>query len=132
MTWLVPAAALLLVSEVLVRGYRSRWSREVLRFGAVLPPAIAAIAFSSTDGSLELFAGILGVLAFGAALLRGSAGYAIAGGIALFVVVNEVGFRHFAQSVGFPVVLIVSGITLLALAAGLFRLRPILTRQRNA
>jgi hypothetical protein len=131
-TWLLPAAALVLVSEVLARGHESRWAREVLRFGAVLPPAIAALAFSSTDGSLELFAGILGVLAFGAALLRGSAGYAIAGGIVLFVVVNEVGFRHFAQSVGFPVVLIVSGITLLALAAGLFRLRPLLTRQRNA
>jgi hypothetical protein len=131
-TWLVPAAALVLVSEVLARGHESRWAREVLRFSAVLPPTIAALAFSSTEGSLELFAGALGVLAFGAALLRGSAGYAIAGGIALFVVVNEVGFRHFAQSVGFPVVLIVSGVTLLALAAGLFRLRPILARRRNA
>jgi hypothetical protein len=48
------------------------------------------------------------------------------------VVVNEVGFRHFAQSVGFPVVLIASGVTLLALAAGLFRLRPVLARQRTA
>ena len=131
-TYLVLAALLVLVSEVLARGPERRWAREVLHFGAVLPPAVAALAFSSSDSTLELLAGVLGALALGAAVLRGSAGYAIGGGIALFVVVNEVGFRHFAQSVGFPVVLIASGVTLLALAAGLFRLRPVLARQRGA
>jgi hypothetical protein len=131
-TYLALAAVLVLVSEVLARGTERRWAREVLHFGAALLPAVAALAFSSTDSTLELLAGVIGALALGAAVLRGSAGYAIGGGIALFVVVNEVGFRHFAQSVGFPVVLIASGVTLLALAAGLFRLRPVLARQRTA
>jgi hypothetical protein len=40
----------------------------------------------------------------------------------------EVGFRHFAESRGFRVVLIVSGITLFAVAGGLVRLLPLLRR----
>lgn len=129
-SWLVPAAALGLLSETLTRGHERRWAREVLRFATVIPPAFAALGFSnlSDGGSLEFFAGFLALAAFGLALMRGSAGYAIAGGIALFVVVNEVGFRHFAQSVGFPVVLIVSGITLFAVAGVLLGLLPRLRR----
>jgi hypothetical protein len=118
------------VSEVLTLGSERRWAREVLRFALVIVPTFTALGYSSAldAGSLEYFAGFVALAAFGMALLRGSAGYAIAGGIGLFVVVNEVGFRHFAQSVGFPVVLIVSGITLFGVAGGLFGLLPRLRR----
>jgi hypothetical protein len=130
LTWLTSGAALVLISETIARGSERRWAREVLRFAAMLPPIVAALVFSSLDTTLELFAGLLSVACLGAAILRGSAGYALAGGIGLFVVVNEVGFRHFANAVGFPVVLIASGVTLLAVAAGLFRFLPLLTGRR--
>jgi hypothetical protein len=128
--WLVGAAGVAILSEAVTSGHGRRWAREVLRFASVAPPAFAALAFSYSSGAgdLEWFAGFLALAAFGVSWLRGSAGYAIAGGVALFVVVNEVGFRHFAQSVGFPVVLIASGITLFAVAGGLFGLLPRLRR----
>jgi len=129
-TWLVPAAVLALMAETIVSMPDRRWAREILRFMAVLPPAITALVFStqSDGGGLEYFAGALALGAFGLAYLRRSGGYAIGAGVALFAVVNEVGIRHFAQSVGYPIVLIVSGITLLGVAAGLFRLLPRLRR----
>jgi hypothetical protein len=129
-TWLLPGVILAVLAEALTRGPDRRWAREVLRFAALLAPACAALGFSNLpDGAaLELFAGSLALSAFGFAYLRGSAGFAISGGVALFIVVNEVGFRHFAQSLGFPVVLIVSGITLLVVAGSLFRLLPRLRR----
>jgi hypothetical protein len=125
-TWLVAAAAVALIGESFTRGHERRWAREVLRFATIIPPAFVALGFSNvTDGGgLEFLAGFIALLAFGLAYVRSSAGYAIAGGITLFVVVNEVGFRHFAQSVGFPVVLIASGLTLFAVAGGLFGLLP--------
>jgi hypothetical protein len=130
LTWLVPGAVLAILAETVARPHERRWAREILRFASVVPPTIAALVFSNagSTGDLEWFAGILAVGAFGLSLWRGSAGYAIAGGVALFIVVNEVGFRHFASSLGFPVVLIVSGITLFAVAAGLVRLLPRLRR----
>jgi hypothetical protein len=130
-TWLVPAAVLALMAETIVRLPDRRWATEILRFMAVLPPAVAALVFStqSDGGSLEYFAGALALAAFGLAYLRMSGGYAIAAGLALFAFVNEVGVRHFAQSVGYPIVLIVSGSTLLGVAAGLFRLLPRLRRR---
>ena len=129
-TWLVSAVVVALIGETLTRGHERRWAGEVLRFATITPPAFAALAFSSLPdgGALEYLAGFLALIAFGLAYLRSSAGYAIAGGTALFVVVNEVGFRHFAQSVGFPVVLIASGLTLFAVAGGLFGLLPRLHR----
>jgi hypothetical protein len=128
-TWLVSAVAVALIGATLTPGSERRWSREVLRFATIVPPAFTALGWSLSDGgSLEFLAGFLALLAFGLAYLRSSAGYAIAGGITLFVVVNEVGFRHFAQSVGFPVVLIASGLTLFAVAGGLFGLLPRLRR----
>lgn len=130
LTWLVPGALLAALSELIARGYQRRWAREILRFGAVLPPVISALIISGSSGAedLEWFAAILAVGAFGLAFVRGSAGYAIAGGIGLFVVVNEVGFRHFAQSLGFPIVLIASGVTLFAVAGGLVGMLPRLRR----
>jgi hypothetical protein len=130
-TWLVPAAVLALMAETIVHLPDRRWAREILRFMAVLPPAVAALVFSSQSdgGMLEYFAGALALAAFGLAYLRRSGGYAIAAGLALFAFVNEVGVRHFAQSVGYPIGLIVSGSVLLGVAAGLFRLLPRLRRR---
>jgi len=130
LTWLGPAIALLALSETLTLGHERRWAREVLRFMVVLPPLLSALIFSSPQDStdIELFAGLIAVAGFGLAFVRGSAGYAIAAGIGLFIFVNEVGFRHFSSSLGFPVVLIISGIALFAIAGGLVgilrRLRP--------
>ncbi len=131
LTWLVPAAVLAVLSETIAGGRERRWAREVLRFAVVVPPTTVALAlsFNADGGNLEYFAAVFALAAFGLALARSSAGYAIAGGVALFIVVNEVGFRHFAQSLGFPVVLIVSGITLFAVAGGLVRLLPRLRRR---
>jgi len=128
--WVFGGVVLAALAESVTRGHDRRWAREVLRFAAILPPAIAALVLSFNSGGedLEMFAAVLALVAFGLALVRGSAGFAIAGGVALFIVVNEVGFRHFAQSLGFPVVLIVSGITLFAVAGGLVRLLPRLRR----
>jgi hypothetical protein len=130
-TWLVAAVILAILSETITRGHERRWAREVLRFAVLLPPTISALSlsFNADSNYLEYLAIVFALVAFGLARARGSAGYAIAGGVALFIVVNEVGFRHFAQSLGFPVVLIVSGITLFAVAGGLVRLLPRLRRR---
>ncbi len=126
-----PALVLAILSESITLGHERRWAREILRFTVVLPPTIAALSlsFSSDGGGLEYFAVVFAIAAFALALARGSAGYAIGGGVALFIVVNEVGFRHFEQSLGFPVVLIASGITLFAVAGGLVTLLPRLRRR---
>jgi len=68
------------------------------------------------------------VAAFTAAVARSSAGYAIAAGLGLFITVMEVGFRHFANTLGFPVLLIAAGLLLLAIAAALVVLLPRLRR----
>ena len=127
----VPAVILAILSETVARGHERRWAREILRFAVVLPPTVSALAlsFSADGGYLEYIAVVLALVAFGLARARSSAGYAIAGGVALFIVVNEVGFRHFEQSLGFPVVLIASGITLFAVAGGLVTLLPRLRRR---
>ena len=130
LTWIGPSLVLLALSETIVRGPDRRWAREVLQFAVILPLLIVTLIISNASHTtdLELFAGFVAAAGFGFALLRGSAGYAIAAGIGLFIFVNEVGFRHFADTVGFPVVLIVSGIALFAIAGGLVgvvrRLRP--------
>lgn len=128
--FLVAGGALAILAETVTHAYDRRWAREVLRFMAVLSPVIAALVFSTQpdNSTLETFAGVLAVGGFGLALARGSAGYAIASGIGLFLFVNEVGFRHYSDVLGFPVVLIISGIALFAIAGGLVgvlrRLRP--------
>jgi hypothetical protein len=123
-TWLIAGAALITLAELLTRGSERLWAREVLRFLGVLPTSAAALILSGLDTNLEILAAVLAVAGFALAVLRGSAGFAVAGGVALFVVVNEIGFRHFAQSVGFPVVLLASGLTLLIVAGGMFKLLP--------
>jgi hypothetical protein len=128
--WLASAVALGLASEVLTVGPERLWAREVVRFAAVLPPIVAALVFSSSDTTLEFLAGFLVAVAFGCAVIRSSAGYAISAGVALFLLVSEVGARHFAQSLGFPIVLVASGITLILVAAGMFQILPRLAGQR--
>ena len=125
-TWLGGGLLLAVLAETILRSGGGSWAREILRFAALTPVAIAALVFSFQDGggSLEYVAPAVAVAGFVAAYLRGSGGYAIGGAVALLIVVNEVGFRHFATSVGFPVVLIASGLTLFAVAGGLFRLLP--------
>ncbi|HZQ50152.1 MAG TPA: DUF2157 domain-containing protein [Candidatus Dormibacteraeota bacterium] len=121
LTWIVPAAAILGLSETITRGIGRTWARELLRFMVILPLLIVTLVISNASQAtgIELFAGFVAVAGFGLALTRSSAGYAIAAGIGLFIFVNEVGFRHFSNTLGFPVVLIISGIALFAIAAGL-------------
>jgi hypothetical protein len=128
--FLVAGGALAGASELVTRGPERTWAREVLRFFSLLVPVLFALVLSAQpdDVTLEVFAGLLAVAGFGLALARVSAGYAIAAGVALFVFVNEVGFRHFSDALGFPVVLIISGIALFVIAGGLVgllrRVRP--------
>ena len=113
-------------------GPRRGWATEILRFLGILPPVLTAIFMAYANGGLEAFAAGLSVLAFVVSIPRGSGGYALAGGVSLFAVVLEVGFRHFAQTLGFPVVLIASGLILLAVAVGLVRLLPRLAGRGRA
>lgn len=115
-----------MVAETITRAADRLWAREILRFGAVFPPTVSALVFSASPhgAELEYFAALIPLAAFALDRYRSSAGYAIAGGVSLFMVLDEVGFRHFASSVGFPIVLIGSGITLLALAVGLLHWLP--------
>ncbi len=76
---------------------RSAWGSVQAADGdaSAVPATFAALAFSNmSDGSsLEGFAGLMAVGAFGLALWRSSAGYAIASGITLFLVAGGlVGF----------------------------------------
>jgi hypothetical protein len=129
LTWLAGGVLLAGVAEWL-RRKQSGTAAEVLRFAALLPLVVAALVLSFiSDGWLEPVAVMLSLAGFGLALVRASAGYAIAGGLGLFIAVNEVGFRHFASQVGFPVVLIVSGLALLGIAGALLRLLPQLRRR---
>ena len=123
----------LVIGAELGRTRRATWAAELLSVAAVIPPVIAALILSnlSSGNGLEAFAAGLAITAFAASILRSSGGYAIAGGIALFIVTLDVGFRHFAQSLGFPIVLIASGVVLLAVAAALVRLLPRLARDRR-
>src|SRR5260370_36567160 len=113
-TWLVPAVILAVLSEAVTRGHERLWAREVLRFAVAVPPTIVALFLSANaeGGAFEYFAAVFALAAFGLALARSIAGYATAGGGTLVTVLTEAGFRDFAQSLGFPVVLILSGVTL--------------------
>lgn len=128
------AGAVLAICSEIGRARKWTWSVEILVFIAVLPPVIAALTMSNypaAGGGLESLAAGIAILAFVASIPRGSGGYALAGGVSLFLTTLEVGFRHFAQSLGFPVVLIASGLVMLALAVALVRLLPRLARRRS-
>lgn len=123
--YLLGAALLVAFSELLVRRNSAGWAVEVLRFMAVLAPVTSALGFSYLIGvPFEGLAGALALGALAAAMVRKSGGYVISGGLGLFSVVMEVGFRHFAQTLGYPVLLIASGLLLLAIAIAMVRVLP--------
>jgi hypothetical protein len=126
--WAVAGGLLIGLAEL--TNFQPGAAREILRFLGIFAPIVAAQQIAGSDYlPLELVAGAVAVAAFGAAVRRASVGYAIAGGLGLFVFVLGIGLRHFSQSLGFPVVLIISGVALLALAFITTRLLPTLGRR---
>ena len=119
----------LLFGAELSRRKKSRWATEILAFAALfLPPLIAyASARGDQDIALELVGGVIALLAFAGAVMRSSAGYAIAGAVGVFGLVVELEVRHFANNLGFALVLITSGLALLAISYLTARLIPRLT-----
>jgi predicted membrane protein DUF2157 len=122
---------LLLSSAEYARGLRIVWATEILAFGGLLIPVVAAFfAAGDADLPLELLGGALAALAFVAAVTRGSAGYAIAGGLGLFGFVLDIELRHFQSSLGFSVSLVIAGLALLAIGYLLARVVPGLRSDR--
>jgi hypothetical protein len=80
------------------------------------------------DLALELMGALISLVGFGAALLRSSGGYAIAGAVGVFGFVLEIELRHFQDSLGFALILITSGVAMLALSYLTARLLPRLAR----
>lgn len=106
------------------------WATEVLAFAG--PSMVIITAFITAQNGnlpLEIFAGLLACVAFGASVYRGSAGYAFAGGVGLFGFVLDIEFRYFQSSLGFAVSLVISGLVLLGIALLLARLLPRLRRE---
>jgi hypothetical protein len=122
--YLLVGAVLLGSAELLIARSTRGWTPEILRFFAINGTIGAALGLSYQDASLEVLAALLALAALGLAVPRRSIGLVISGGLGLFAVVVEVGFRHFAQTLGYPVVLIASGLVLLAIAAGMVRVLP--------
>lgn len=123
------AALPILAAAEFGRRLRVVWATEVLAFigasAAILPALIAA---TDQDLSVQVFGGLLALAAFAAAVYRGSAGYALAGGIGLFAFVLDIEFRYFQSSLGFAVSLVISGLALLGIALLLARIVPRLRR----
>ena len=90
---------------------------------------VAFIVAGDGNLPLELMGGLLAVGAFAAAVYRGSAGYALAGGVGLFAFVLDIEFRYFRSSLGFAVSLVISGLALLGIALLLAQLVPRLQRK---
>lgn len=124
-------AALLLIAAELNRRVSRRWAAEILAFAAFLIPPLVAYtsAAGDQDIALELVGGAIALLAFGAAVVRSSPGYAIAGAVGVFGFLLELQLRHFQSSLGFALVLITSGLALVALSYLTARLIPRLGSQ---
>lgn len=124
------AGALLVIAAEATRQLRMRWPPEVLAFAALLGPVIVAyiVPRNTQDVPLELLGGLVSLAGFGAAVLRSSAGYAIAGAIGVFGFVLEVELRHFQNDLGFALILVTSGLALLGIAYLTARLLPRLAR----
>ncbi len=116
-------AILVVGAELSRRGHR-RWSTEILAFAAFLIPPLAAYTSPPDLVVLELVGGLIAGLAFAAAVLRSSAGYAIAGAVGVFGFVLELELKHFQNSLGFALILITSGLALLAISYLTARLIP--------
>ncbi|HKV31811.1 MAG TPA: VOC family protein [Candidatus Dormibacteraeota bacterium] len=122
-------AAILVAAAEYGRQEKVIWATEVLAFAG---PSMAIITafITAQDGNLalEIFGALLAGAAFAASVLRGSAGYAFAGGVGLFAFVLDIEFRYFQSSLGFAVSLVISGLVLLGIALLLARLVPRLRR----
>jgi len=122
-------AAILVATAEYGRQEKVIWATEVLAFAG---PSMAIITafITAQDGNLplEIFGALLAGAAFAASVIRGSAGYAFAGGVGLFAFVLDIEFRYFQSSLGFAVSLVISGLVLLGIALLLARLVPRLRR----
>ena len=121
----VVVAIVLLAGAEYGRRSKTLWATEILAFiGLTTPIVVAFIVAGDGNLPLELLGGLLAVGAFAAAVYRGSAGYALAGGVGLFAFVLDIEFRYFQSSLGFAVSLVISGLALLGIALLLTRLLP--------
>jgi len=121
----VGMAVILLAGAEYGRRLKILWATEILGFFALTISIVVAFIVAG-DGNLplELLGGLLAVGAFAAAVYRGSAGYALAGGVGLFAFVLDIEFRYFRSSLGFAVSLVIAGLALLGIALVLTRLLP--------
>jgi Predicted membrane protein (DUF2157) len=123
------AGLVLVIGAEYGRSRGVRWATEILALaGGVLPIIVAFIAASDSDLALQIFGGLLAGAAFAVAVVRGSAGYAFAGGVGLFAFVLDIEFRYFRSSLGFAVSLVIAGLALLGIALLLARIVPKLRR----
>jgi len=120
----VAAGALLAIAAEAARQRQMRWPPEVLAFAAVLVPAVVAYSVADQNLPLELLGGVISLAGFGAAVLRSSGGYAIAGAMGVFGFVLDIELRHFENSLGFAVILVTSGLALVGIAYLTARLLP--------
>jgi hypothetical protein len=121
----VGVAIVLLAGAEYGRRLKILWATEILGFfGLTIPIVVAFIVAGDGNLPLELLGGLLAVGAFAAAVYRGSAGYALAGGVGLFAFVLDIEFRYFRSSLGFAVSLVISGLALLGIALLLAQLLP--------
>ena len=126
----VAVAIILLAGAEYGRRLKTLWATEILSFfGLTIPIVVAFIVAGDGNLPLELMGGLLAVGAFAAAVYRGSAGYALAGGVGLFAFVLDIEFRYFRSSLGFAVSLVISGLALLGIALLLAQLVPRLQRK---
>ena len=122
-------AAILVAAAEYGRQEKVIWATEVLAFaGPSMAIITAFITAQDADLLLQIFGGLLAGAAFAASVIRGSAGYAFAGGVGLFAFVLDIEFRYFQSSLGFAVSLVISGLVLLGIALLLARLLPRLRR----
>ena len=128
----VAVAIILLAGAEYGRRLKTLWATEILSFfGLTIPIVVAFIVAGDGNLPLELMGGLLAVGAFAAAVYRGSAGYALAGGVGLFAFVLDIEFRYFRSSLGFAVSLVISGLALLGIALLLAQLVPRLQRKAS-
>ena len=122
-------AAIVVATAEYGRQEKVIWATEVLAFAG---PSMAIVTafITAQDGNLplEIFGALLAGAAFAASVIRGSAGYAFAGGVGLFAFVLDIEFRYFQSSLNFAVSLVISGLVLLGIALLLARLLPRLRR----